>query len=335
MSLPIVAQTDYERELFDRAARRTDLAALGELSTDALRNLADREGVDFATAILYDRVVRSPEHRLLIETLWSLPAEPDGVLLDATVAVVPGALYVEYPRSGADGRLFREEAARFGCKTELIPLPSCGPLGRCARIILDWLNSRPAGERIVLVSVSKGGADVKAALALPGAADAFRNVDAWISLCGLLPGSPLVNWMQARRLRNWFYRVMLRWWGIDYRVISELAHGPAGELDFDLRLPPHVRLIHVVGFPLSIHRKNRLGERCFARLSPLGPNDGGLLLGDACRQRGVICPVWGADHYLRPAWCDIRHLAVRLLHYLGSTCSVAAANPQARNGGVS
>src|SRR5690348_5027632 len=113
-------QTDAERRLLDRAARWTEFATLDELSADALCALADREGIDFATAVLFDRVVRSPEHGPPLERLRSFPATADGVRLEATVAVVPGALYVEYPRSGADGRLFREEAAHFGCRTELI-----------------------------------------------------------------------------------------------------------------------------------------------------------------------------------------------------------------------
>jgi hypothetical protein len=316
MPPPQMVQTDYERELLARAARWPQHAALGELSAEALRAVGEREGIDFATALLYDRVLRSPEHGLFHKRLWSLPAAAEGARLDATVTVVPGALYQEYPRSGADGRLFREEAASFGCRTELIPLPSCGPLAQCAHIICDWLRDRPAGERIILVSVSKGGADIKTALALPGAAEAFRNVDAWIDLCGMLPGSPLVNWMRHRRLRAWFYRAMLYLWGMDYRVVCELAHGPAGALNFELRLPAHIQLIHVVGFPLTCHQKNRLAERCFQRLRPLGPNDSGLLLADICGLPGLLCPVWGADHYLRPAWGDIRTLAVRLLHYL-------------------
>jgi hypothetical protein len=311
-------QTDVERALLDRAAQWPTCTALSDLSAEALRDVAAREGIDFATALVYERVVRSPEHGPILERLWTAPASADGFHLDATVAIVPGALYREYPRSGADGRLFREAAAAVGCRTELIPLPSCGPLAACAGVICEWLSSRPANERIVLVSVSKGGADIKTALALPGAPDAFARVDAWINLCGLVTGSPLVNWMLSRRLRRWFYHAMLWLWGIDYRVICELAHGPGGALDIELRLPAHVRLINVVGFPLACHPKNRLGTRCHARLAPLGPNDGGLLLADACRLPGLLCPVWGADHYLRPAWGNMRELAIRLLREIAT-----------------
>ena len=40
---------------------------------------------------------------------------------------------------------------------------------------------------------------------------------------------------------------------------------------------------------------------------------------DVCQLPGFVYPVWGADHYLRPAGVDIRGLAARILHYLCDT----------------
>ena len=46
-------------------------------------------------------------------------------------------------------------------------------------------------------------------------------------------------------------------------------------------------------------------------------NDGGILLADVVRLSGSVYPVWGADHYLHPAW-DMRPLLKRLLHEAAS-----------------
>lgn len=54
----------------------------------------------------------------------------------------------------------------------------------------------------MLVSLSKGAADLKVALGLPGAAECFRRVSAWISLSGLPQGTPLVGWLNRRRSRG-------------------------------------------------------------------------------------------------------------------------------------
>src|SRR5205085_7221899 len=103
--------------------------------------------------------------------------------------------------TGGDGRLVRDVAEQYGWPCELIPTVSFGPLKRNAQLLIDWLLRRPATSRIVLVSLCKGAAEVKIALSHPRAAEALRNVVAWVNLSGLLYGTPLVEWVFSRRLR--------------------------------------------------------------------------------------------------------------------------------------
>jgi hypothetical protein len=144
--------------------------------------------------------------------------------------------------------VLREEAARCGCPSELIPLPSFGPLAETARLITDWLDAREDAP-VILVSLSKGGSDVKAALARPGAARAFRNVVAWVNLCGLLNGTPLAEWVLGSRLRALWFRLLLWFRGFPFATIHDLVRAPGGPLDFPLSLPAHVRLLTVVCAP--------------------------------------------------------------------------------------
>src|SRR5439155_19949763 len=118
------------------------------------------------------------------------------------------------------------------------------------------------------------GSDVKAALAGAAAGRAFRNVAVWINLSGLLGGTPLAGWVLRSPLRTLWFRLLLWWRGYDFSVIRELAYGPSSPLAGDLRLPRHLRAMHVVGFPLERHLTNRLARRCYRRVRPLGPNDG-------------------------------------------------------------
>src|SRR5207253_111089 len=98
---------------------------------------------------------------------------------DAPVVIIPGAFYREFPQSGADGRLVRAEAERLGFATDFVPLISLGSLRRNASILRDWL-ARDGRQNLILVSLSKGGAEVKLALAEAGADEIFRNVAFWI-----------------------------------------------------------------------------------------------------------------------------------------------------------
>jgi len=82
-----------------------------------------------------------------------------------------------------------------------------------------------------------------------------------------------------------------------------------------LRLPAHLRLISIVGFPLRSHMTSGLGRRCYDRLSPFGPNDGVIVLDDVCAQPGLIYPIWGADHLLRSG-ADMERVLSAILRFV-------------------
>jgi hypothetical protein len=284
-----------------------------------LREIAAREGVDAATNRLYRGLLESPVHGHFIRRVAEIcqAGKPFSWNRDASLVIVPGAFYREHPRSGADGRLVREQAERLGCPTELIPLASTGTLRENARSICDWLARQPA-RPMILASLSKGGADVKVALNEPDAGRAFKHVVAWISLSGILAGTPMADWVLSRRLGAVLTRLYYRLRGQNLHFLRELRYGSGLPLDFDLRLPPHIQLISIVGFPLREHLTRGISRRCHRRLSSLGPNDGGLVLADVCALPGLVYPVWGADHYLQPA-AEASVLVAAVLQYLSET----------------
>ena len=107
----------------------------------------------------------------------------------------------------------REQAERMGCATDLVPISTTGTVRRNARTLCDWLAVQP-DRPVILVSLSKGGPDVKVALAEPDAEPAFRNVVAWISLCGILDGTRMADWLLSWSpgavLVRLYYRLAVR-----------------------------------------------------------------------------------------------------------------------------
>src|SRR5262245_25266375 len=119
---------DYEKALLERAAAWSEYASWTELTSETLRQVAVSQGHDFAVALLYDRVRRSPEHGPFIRQVEVLPAEEIRTPPAATLAIVPGAFYRERPETGADGRRLLTIAARLGWPAERVPVASFGPL---------------------------------------------------------------------------------------------------------------------------------------------------------------------------------------------------------------
>lgn len=272
---------------------------LAGLTAERLAALAATEGIEFATALFFLRAQEQAVRAGFAGT--DAPGEPpaDGIDL---IAVVPGAFHGQHKHTGADGLRIVELVQGLAPRVEVIPIRSFGRLEENAAMLLDWLEARRE-SRILLASLSKGGADVKWALHSPRAAAAFARVQSWVSFSGIVQGTPLMAWLNARPLRSAAFRLLLRLQGHQAGVLDEIARQPAGPLTAWPALPPHLRIVHVCGCPLRRHLAHRWAPRGYERLAALGPNDGGgILLGDLATIPGTLVPLWGADHYLQPAW---------------------------------
>ncbi len=251
--------------------------------------------LDAATAQLYERICSVAENAAFLKL--ALNSTSQGPLPADIIGVVPGAFYRDHYDTGADGARIFAIAKKLGCVAELIPVPSFGRLDENAAVIADWLAAN-RGKRIALVSLSKGGADVKRALTLRP--DAFADVAAWISLSGIVNGTPLIAWLRARPLRWWAVRIILWWRGQSRKTLTDLHHQPESKWP---AVPPNLRIVHVIGFPMERDIVHPWAPRAYKRLAPLGPNDGGgIILADCVNFPGIVCPILGADHYFSPSW---------------------------------
>jgi hypothetical protein len=322
--MPTAPLSMEDRDLLERAATWRPQTILTDLSVDSLCQITAREGIDFATAVLYDRVRRSDFHQPFIRKIETDRALTPCDSKNLLVGIVPGAFWQQYPHTGADGRVSLGIAGQAGVEAQLLLLDSFGSLIANARMLLDWLGSQRSRD-IVLVSLSKGGPDLKMAMAISQARGSidyhFKHVRAWVSISGPLQGTPLVRWLEQRPLRSMGVRMLLFLRGQRFNVINDLRREPGAPLWEWPPPPPWIRLIHVLGFPLRRHLTHRWAPRGYDRLSAMGPNDGGgTLLGDLSRWPGVVYPVWGADHYLQPRWDIAPLLRNVLIESLGTPC---------------
>ena len=321
--MPLWVPSDKDRRLLARAEHFHELRGLDELEAETLSAVSAEHGIDFATALLFNRIRESARHGEFIRAIDGM-SDGEGTLDPGErrlVVVAPGAFHKTRPHVGADGRRLREAAERAGYETAVIPLGDFAPVEENARAISDWLfTRRDDGRRVILVSLSKSSAEVRLALATPDGRRAFRDVDAWVDLSGIATGSRMMNRLLTGPVRSALTHFLCRWCRIDVSVVKQLAHTPGGPLEGWPEIPPHLRVVHVVGFPLARHLTSRVARRNYRCLAPLGPNDGGgILLAEAvATMPGVIYPVWGADPFMRPAGCDKGRLVARVLGWVDS-----------------
>jgi hypothetical protein len=301
-----------DRSLLQRAASNPHRPTLADLPRPVLQQIAAAEGIDYATALLYDRLLRQETVRDTLATLFGAANEPRP-RRDLLIGVAPGAFYQEYAFTGADGQRVLDAAQQAGVPAERVPLKSFGSLEDNARILGDWVARQDAPE-ICLVSLSKGGTDVQFALTEQNAAQRFRKVSTWINLSGIVQGTALANWLLGQWWRAQMIRIFAWWRRYSFEVVHEIKRDGNARLENAFAWPGHLRVFHVIGFPLRRHLSNPWAIRAHRRLESFGPSDGGgILLADAGRWPGTIIPLWGADHYLQDGRYDVPRLVMRLL----------------------
>jgi hypothetical protein len=282
-----------------------------ECTREALAAIAARHGVDFATALFYDRIRRAPQNRELIEAIERADepiAAPPRVR--GRVLIAPALFYRERPDIGGDGMAIQLAARAAGLEVEVLPVDSAGTAHENG-IRLRTLLAERCTDRTVLVSLSKGAADVRVALESMPPPPGLR---AWVIVSGLLHGTPAIDHL----MRRWWRRLGLRLLLARYRAPFELVHefsarGPS-PLNRPAFAPDGLLVINLFGCPLSDHLGTRFGRRRHRELAPHGPNDGLTLLRDAIVEPGLAYPLWGADHYFRTA--EVPRVLSRLIAFL-------------------
>ena len=283
----------------------------------ALKPDADLRALDAQTSALCKRLLAAPANRDLATAVDTSDDEltldcDDRLRAGAGVVLVPGIFYRDYPHTGADGAVLREIAGRLGLPFRTIPVDGTAGLDGGADIILAWLSDASCPERVVLVSLSKGSAEVRHALTRPGSEHAFSKVTGWISISGLPFGTPSFENFLRHSLRSVFVRTLCRCKGWRFDNIREvLSHRP----DAPFVLPPHVQFVQIAAFPQHRDLLDRRSRRMHRQLAPLGPNDGFAVLSELAQLPGLFYPVRNADHYLRNL-VDMPERIGRLLHLM-------------------
>ena len=215
----------------------------------------------------------------------------------------PALSMKEYPSLGADGRDIAESARSRGWKCERIPTRSLGTLEHNAKNIIEWFDAQETAD-FVLVSLSKGAADMK--IALETRPQLWQRIRAWICISGIIYGTGIANWLLDRK-RLWLTTKFILW----YR---NLHRGSLVELRRDrtsARLSARIEGNHLgddrprrdpvqsVGFPLAKHLSCWRARLWHNRFRNDGPNDSVMMLEDFLDQPGTVVPIWGADHYMK------------------------------------
>lgn len=310
-----------------RARRRSALRrALHGSACGALLLAASAEQgarYDVGVAALADEIEARAANRALAQRVEErsaqLAGDPERAAADIRAGLaqrglrvlrVPGLFYRSRPQTGAD---LSSVTRWLGTEAALVATGEAAPVEENAATVAAAVRAATLdGARAVLISASKGGADVRAALeSEPGMGP---RVALWIDLVGLIEGTPLtdpgVEWSDH----------VTRW--LPPSTARSMSREVRARAAAQARFPRETRAVHVAAFP----REAEISEAArpaFERLRALGPNDGYLLLDAFRRAPGRVLVVRGADHYLvaQDVGARVAALLLVLLEELGPDAS--------------
>jgi len=186
-----------------------------------------------------------------------------------------------------------------GLAAELLPVDQYGTTQRNGQQVASRMAElKAAGKRVILVSTSKGSADVVVALGKYMPLEDTRHVLGWINVNGAIRGSVVADYVFECPLRMAVGgMVMRRRFGGHMFGALEMSTSESRRRLRESSIPAHVEIINLVGIPMSGQLSDR-GRRYYDRVSELGPNDGSILTADAIHPAGKTIVSVGFDHYM-------------------------------------
>ena len=294
----------------------TDLPAPGDEAR--LRALSQEASLDFAAlsfaralgAQTTSRAAQAAFHRFLQdgaadaeESLRRPGAFP------YTVLFAPSWMYQSHPETGADFAYQRRLLDRLGVAHRLIPSRQDASVEENAVAIAEAIRAeKHGGQRLIVVSASKSGAEVALALSRVLLPEDAAGVVAWINIVGALGGSPLAD-IALRPPTSWLARSVFWLRGWDWAgMVSMGTQASRGRLR-GARMPDSITVVNVVAVPLS----GSVGATVwwgYQILRSHGPNDGAVLLVDTVWPGGINLLAFGPDHLFAPREDDAHGLAM-------------------------
>jgi hypothetical protein len=269
-----------------------------------LRERADDVSMDFA-ALAFAQAIGADERSRAVQTAFDQALREGAsrsrqVLSERgrfpfTVLFAPAWFYRSHPANGSDFARQRRLLDDLGIAHRLIEPAESGSVEDNAETIADAV--RAAGrnkETVILVSVSKSGAEAALALSRVLTPEEARPVAGWVNAAGALLGTPLAD-AALTPPASWLARFVFwvaRW---DTAGLISMATEPSRRRLEGARLPEAIAVVNLVAVPVSgsVGAKVVMGYKVLSRH---GPNDGVVLLADTVWPGGANIVALGADH---------------------------------------
>jgi hypothetical protein len=225
------------------------------------------------------------------------------------ILFIPGFHYLSDPTSGADFSNQRRLMRELGLNVQLAATEEDGTIEENAEIIGRIVRSESRSHsKLILVSTSKAGPETALALGRILRPDETTSVRAWLSVGGLIRGTPLADRVTTWP-KSWIARILFSLESTDFRSVPGLTTSASRKRMNSIRLPPKILVVQYVAAPLSGDIAEDVKGR-YTYLRKYGPNDGLTLLADELVPDGITIVELSFDHFYRDPEINLKSMAI-------------------------
>jgi len=289
------------------------------LTTQTLANIYFEYSVDVASLYFVQRIYQQPENKKIqniyfqhIEKLHAHNDMEDLIKLkDYYLVFIPGLGYIDHPGTGANFKRQRKLMSYYGIPNEFIRTKQWGTVESNAHIIYNRLRKICAQhKKIILISSSKSGLETAIVLGQMMKPEESQNIKAWVSVSGILRGSPIADYFLTPS-RTLLSKIILLTKGKSIKILQSISYRERRKSFDKLIFPEHIKIIHYVGVPMATQIRNKIKNQ-YMYMLPLGPNDGFTPIADQISDKGIVISEVGVDHFFDDPDIDVKSLSLAL-----------------------
>ncbi len=289
----------------------------GTPSPVQLQALTQKGSTDFASIIYARQLLSEHNNRYWHSRSLDLSTRLDTIGLQSRLQnnfsrhhalLIPGWHWKTRTDTGADLKFQRNMLASYGLSSSLVETNEHGSVEENAMIIADAIRAaNKINKSILIISVSKGGADTAYALGNVVDVKSTPYLRGWLNIGGIISGSTLVD-LEINDPEKWLTSIGFAK-DTPLNAIESLQKKVAIKRLSALNIPRTITVVNYVALPFA----STLSEQSrysYQRLAQYGPNDGAALTHEMLMPGRQTVLEFGLDHFMRHLKAMYRAIAI-------------------------
>lgn len=289
------------------------------LNTQTLADIYFDYSADVATLYFLQRIYQYPQNKEIQDSYYHYINQlnnnnPNNLLTclkQYYIVFIPGFAYKDFPSTGANFKRQRKLLTSYDIDNCLIKTKQWDAVEVNAEIIAEQLKTICQHHyNIILISASKGSLETAVAISELLDKQESENIKAWISVAGILRGSPIADYFLTPS-KSSLSKFFLFTKGKRINTLQSMSYRERRKTFDNFTFPQHIKIIHYLAAPLASQIRHKIKNR-YNYMLPLGPNDGIMPLADQICGKSFIISELGCDHYFKHPDIDVKSLSILL-----------------------